>query len=290
MKHGIYYAFWEHEWSAEYTYYVHKVAKLGFDILEIGGTPLPDYSKEQLRELRRTAEQEGIILTTGYGPSWEHNIASPDPEIRAGAAEWFRKLFFAMGELDSHVLGGALYTYWPIDYTRPFDKEEDWKRSVEGVQVLSDLAKPYDINLGMEALNRFETYLINTAEEDVRFVKEGGRENVKVMLDTFHMNIEETSIVEAIHTAGSYLGHFHTGECNRLCPGMGRIPWREIGEALRDIGYNGTVVMEPFVQRGGQVGSDIHVWRDLSHSASEEKLDEMAHNAVVFQRYMFDET
>ena len=289
MRHGIYYAYWEQEWGAEYTQYVKKVASLGFDILELGGTPLPDYSEAQIHELRQCALDNRIELTTGYGPSYEHNMGAVDPKIRDGAIEWYKKLFYVMGELDSHVLGGALYTYWPIDFTKPFDKAEDWKRSVEGMQILGELAQPYDITLGMEALNRFEGYLINTAEEDVRFCKEVGRANVKVMLDTFHMNIEEQSIAAAIRMAGELLGHFHTGECNRQCPGKGRIPWREIGEALRDIGYNGTVVMEPFVQMGGQVGSDIHVWREIEPHITAEQLDEDARQAVIFQRYMFDQ-
>ena len=106
------------------------------------------------------------------------------------------------------------------------------------------------------------------------------------MLDTFHMNIEEDSIGGAIRTAGSLLGHLHTGECNRRVPGKGRTPWREIGEALRDIGYNGTVVMEPFIKMGGTVGSDIKVWRDLSEGANEAEMDKQAQDALVFQRYM----
>jgi len=78
------------------------------------------------------------------------------------------------------------------------------------------------------------------------------------------MNIEEDSIGGAIRQAGSLLGHFHTGECNRRCPGKGRTPWREIAEALKDIHYQGAAVMEPFVRMGGQVGSDIKIWRDIS--------------------------
>ena len=112
-------------------------------------------------------------------------------------------------------------------------------------------------------LNRFENHVLNTAEEGVAFVREVGKPNVKVHLDTFHMNIEEDSFGEAIRTAGPLLGHFHTGENNRRVPGKGRLPWHEIGTALREIGYDGAVVMEPFVKMGGGVGSDIKVWRDL---------------------------
>ncbi len=287
MKYGIYYAYWEHEWEASYERYVDKVARLGFDILEIGGKPLPDYTDAQIRSLRDCAAAAGITLTAGYGPSFDHNMGAADPAIRKGAAEWWKKLFEVMGALDIHLIGGALYSYWPVDFSQ-VNKEEDWKRSVEGVQILSELAAPYDINLGMEVLNRFENHILNTAEEGVRFVKETGKDNVKVMLDTFHMNIEETSIGDAIRTAGPLLGHFHTGECNRKVPGQGRTPWREIGDAFRDIGYDGTVVMEPFVRMGGQVGKDIKIWRDISHGATEAELDKDAQDALIFEHYMLD--
>lgn len=286
MKHGIYYAYWEKEWGADYLYYVEKVAKLGFDILELGAKPLPDYTEKDIAELKACVQANGIELTAGYGPAASQNIGSADAAVRENALKWFTRLFQVMEKLDIHLLGGALYSYWPVDYSVPVDKQGDWERSVEGMKKMGAVAAEYGITLGMEVLNRFENHILNTAEEGVAFVKQVGLDNVKVMLDTFHMNIEEESIGRAIRTAGPLLGHFHTGECNRMVPGKGRTPWREIGEALRDIGYDGTVVMEPFVNMGGQVGSDIKVWRDISHGASEEMLDKDAQDALVFQRYM----
>lgn len=286
MKHGIYYAYWEKEWAADYIPYIEKVAKLGFDILEIGGAALPALDNEQLKNLRNASETFGIELTTGYGPQPQHDVG--DLKTRQGALEWYKKMFYAMGEIGSTVIGGALYSHWPIDYSQPINKAEDWKYAVEGMKLLSELAKPYGIQLNMESLNRFEGYLINTAEECIRFVREVDCPNVWVMLDTFHMNIEETDISAAIRSAGNLLGHFHTGECNRMVPGKGRMPWREIGNALREIGYDKTVVMEPFVNTGGQVGSDIKIWRELIPGIDDTMLDKDAADAVVFQRYMLE--
>lgn len=287
MKHGIYYAYWEQEWAADYKRYVEKVAKLGFDILEIGAGPLPEYAEQDVKELKKCAQDNGITLTAGYGPTFNHNIGSSDAGVREEALEWYKRLFEVLAELDIHLIGGALYSYWPVDFANA-DKTEDWKWSVEGMQRLAPAAAKYDINLGMEVLNRFESHILNTAEEGVKFVEEVGMDNVKVMLDTFHMNIEEQSIGGAIRRAGKLLGHFHTGECNRMVPGKGRIPWREIGDALRDIGYDGTAVMEPFVRMGGQVGADIKVWRDISRGAYEAQLDDDARRALEFQRYMLE--
>lgn len=86
-----------------------------------------------------------------------------------------------MGELDMHWLGGALYSYWPVDFST-VNKPEDWKYSVEGVRELADAAKPYGIDLGMEVINRFETHILNTSEEGVEFVKEVDKDNVKLCL------------------------------------------------------------------------------------------------------------
>ena len=289
MKHGIYYAYWEHEWAADYGKYVDKAAKLGFDVLEIGCAPVADYTQAQAAELRKRAEDNHIILSGGYGPTAEHNISAKDQCVRDGAVEWYKKLFENMGRLDMHMLCGAIYSYWPVDFTKCDPKPEEWKRSVEGINILADLAAPYGINLGMETINRFENYLLNTAEECIAFVKEVDKPNVKVHLDTFHMNIEEDDMCAAIRAAGPLLGHLHTGEANRRAPGHGgRIPWFEIGQALKDIRYDGMVVMEPFVLMGGQVGQDIKIWRDLSRGATMEELDRDAAEAVAFQRIMLD--
>jgi D-psicose/D-tagatose/L-ribulose 3-epimerase len=131
-------------------------------------------------------------------------------------------------------------------------------------------------------VNRFEHFLINDAKEAVQYIIDVNRPNVKVMLDCFHMNIEEDNMGDAIRYVSNHLGHFHIGECNRRVPGKGHMPWDEIFKALHDIGYQGYVVMEPFVQMGGRIGSDIKVWRDLSDSADEDKLDTDIAESVRF--------
>lgn len=294
MQHGIYYAYWEREWQGDYIRYIKKVADLGFDILEIAAGPLPNYSNEQLLELRNCAQDHGIRLTVGYGPTAQNNVASSDPKIRANALEFYKDLFQRMEKINATLLGGAIYSCWPIDYSKPVDKAGDWSRGVEGIAKLSQIGLEYGIEtIGMEVLNRFENHVLNTAKEGVEFVKnvrdlESGATNVKVMLDTFHMNIEEQSIGNAIRTAGDLLGHFHTGECNRMVPGQGRTPWREIHDALVDINYDGPVVMEPFVIPGGQVGQDIKIWRNMVSDVSEQALDVDAKDALIFQKYMLE--
>ncbi len=286
MKHGIYYSYWEHEWSAKFGPYIEKVAKLGFDIIEVAAHHINDYSDAELAEIRQSAIDNNIILTAGIGPTKSRHLSSPDASVRAAGKAFFEQTLSNVAKLDIRTIGGALHSYWPVDYSQPVDKEGDWARGVEGIHGIADFANNLGINLCIEVLNRFENHVLNTAVEGVAFVKQVGKPNVKVMLDTFHMNIEEDSFSDAIRTAGDLLGHFHTGESNRRVPGKGRMPWHEIGAALREINYTGAVVMEPFVKTGGKIGSDIRVWRDLSNGADEAQLDEDARRSLEFSRFV----
>ena len=98
------------------------------------------------------------------------------------------------------------------------------------------------------------------------------------------MNIEESSFRDAILACRGKLGHFHLGEANRLPPGEGRLPWDEIFEALKEIQYDGTIVMEPFLRAGGSVSRAVGVWRDMSNGATDEQLDERAGRSLQFVR------
>ena len=288
MKYGIYYAYWEDQWKADYIQYIEKVAKLGFDFLEIACTPINGYSRQTLLDLRQCAADNGIFLTAGHGPSADQNLASADPAVAANAKAFFTTLLRNLETLGIHTIGGGIYSYWPVDYSKPIDKMGDWARSVKSVREIGKVAEDCGVNYCLEVLNRFEGYLLNTAAEGVKFVKEVGVPSVKVMLDTFHMNIEEDSIGSAIRSTKGLLGHFHTGECNRRVPGRGRTPWHEIALALKDIGYNGNVCMEPFVRMGGKVGEDIKIWRELEPGITEAKMDADAKAALDFERIVLE--
>lgn len=287
MKYGIYFAYWEKEWNVDQKQYISKVKRLGFDILEISCAMLKNISMRELEDLKKEAENEGIILTAGYGPGADENLGSSDAAVTEHAIRFYTDILKKLEFLNIHTLGGGIYSYWPVDYTRPVDKAGDWSRSVANVRKVGKIAQECGVDYCLEVLNRFEGYLINTCAECRAFVEEVDVPSVKIMLDTFHMNIEEDSMTEAILLAGDKLGHFHVGENNRRLPGKGGFPWYEIGMALRAIGYRGNVVMEPFVTSGGTVGSDIKVWRDLSRGASQQQLDDDAKNSVAFLRNVF---
>ena len=244
MKYGIYISYWEKEWGGDPIAYVERVKNLGFDILEVACQDFLGKEDAYMERLRESARAAGLRLTGGYGPDAAHNISSADPSIVKAAFEKYEAMFKKMQIAGIDLLGGGLYTYWPADYSKPVDKIGDTARAITNVRELGDMAAAYGITLGMEVLNRFEGYLLNTCEEALDLVTKIDRPNVKIMLDTFHMNVEEDSFGDAVRLAGPLLGHMHVGEANRRPPHEGgRIPWKEIGDALHEIGYDGDVVM-----------------------------------------------
>lgn len=287
MKYGIYFAYWEKEWNADQKAYIRRVKDLGFDGLEISCAMLKNSSVRELAELKKMAGEQGVILTAGYGPNASENLASKDSATVKNAIAFYTDILKKLEQLDIHTLGGGIYSYWPVDYSKPIDKKGDWERSIANVRTVGKVAGECGVDYCLETLNRFEGYLINTCKECKDFVESVDVPAVKIMLDTFHMNIEEDSMIEAILLAGDRLGHFHVGENNRRLPGKGRVPWYEIGCALRAIGYDRNVVMEPFVREGGTVGSDIKIWHDLSKGATEEQLDADAAESVRFLKNVF---
>ncbi len=288
MKFGIYYAYWEHEWGGDCVPYIKKCSKLGFDVLEVPCGDFHEKPDSYFKELKNIAEAHGMLLSGGYGPRPEHNLASADTALIENAFKFYGDVFRKMEMAGIDRIGGALYSYWPVDFASGFDKKADTERSIKNMRILADMAANHGITLCMESLNRFEGYMINEAYEDVDYVKAVDKPNVKSMLDTFHMNIEEDSLIDAIKLTKGTLGNFHVGEANRRCPNPnGRMDWKAIGDALKEIGYDGYVIMEPFVQMGGKVGQDVSIWRDLSKGATVEQLDQDAANSVKYLKEIF---
>ena len=287
MKYGTLYSYWSHEWVCDYPAVAKKVRAAGCDILEVGAPHIAAMTDAQLAELKAAAEDNGLILTTNIGPSKDQDLASPDPAIRKNGLDFLTGVLRAMDKIGSKSLVGAMYSFWPCDF-KYTDKEAAWDTSIAEMKKLAAVAEDLGIDLCQEVLNRFETYIMTNAAEGVEYCKRVDCPRCKVLLDTFHMNIEEDNIPAAIRLTGDYLGHIHVGEANRKLPGQGSLDWKAIAAAVHDVHYDGNVVMEPFLLKGGSVGKDIKVWRDLSNGADEAKMDQMLADAVKFLHANFD--
>ncbi len=281
-KIGIYYAYWTHDWDADFHPFIEKVAGLGFDVLEVNAGTVADMSSQERRELGAHARQRGIALSHCIGLPLQYDVASVDAGTRRHGIAYLQKMAAAIGELGGGNLTGILYGCWPAAMPEgQTDKRPFLERSVSSMKEAVKAAEDNGVILNIEVVNRFEQFILNTCDEAIAYVQAVGSPNVRILLDTYHMNIEEDQIGEAIEKAGALLGHFHIGENNRMPPGYGHIPWTEIGAALRKIRYEGYVVMEPFLMPGGQVGRDIRVFRDMRGSLD---LDDEARKALMFVR------
>lgn len=277
---GIYYAYWTREWDVDFLPFIRKAQSLGFDILEINGGAVVALSSAERKHLRDEAAARNIALTFGIGLPPHYDVSSQDERVRQAGVQFMKDMVAAVAECGGEMIGGTVHSYWPA--TPPRDLEEKRRIRNQGIKSMKEVlpvAADLGVTLNVEVINRFEQFLLNTAAEAVSFVDEIDMPNCGVLLDTFHMNIEEDSFLGALKTVGPRLKSFHVGEANRKPPGMGRLPWEEIRQGLDAIDFHGPVVMEPFVTPGGTVGRDIGIWREIM---PEENLDDAVSRSVAF--------
>lgn len=290
MQFGTLYAYWNKEGvcdAAGYAALIARAKSIGFDILEVSAQHVYEMSEAELAQLNALSKQHGILFTTNSGPAKEYDLASVDETVRQNGIRYFEVVLEKMTILGSKSLAGAIYSYWPCSFDDT-DKEGAWARSIASLKVVAETAERLGITIALEVLNRNESYILNTCEEAMEYCDKVDSKAIKILLDTYHMNIEEDDPVAAIRLAGPRLAHFHVGEANRKLPGMNNtIDWKEIGAALHEIGYEGTVVMEPFLQAGGAVSHSIRLWRDLSHQADEAQMDRYITDSLHFLKGAF---
>ena len=286
-KLGIFMNFWEKGWAADHTKYIQKAAEIGFDILEFQAQPLLEMSDDHIRDLRKTADEYGIELTYSLGLDRRYDVSSLNETVRAGGVKYLQNIIRKMEGGGGTLLSGVSYAGWGTPDDMGDSKKPYWDQSVRSMREIIKVAEACGVTYCVEAVNRFETCLINTAKEALAYIEEIDSKNIGVLLDTYHMNIEEDSIGDAIRLVGAErLKSFHTGDNNRRAPGRGHIDWDEVFGALSEIGYKGRIVSEPFVMQGGEVGRDIHVYRDLIEDPCEAAIDAEAKYLLKFEKAM----
>ena len=279
--------FWEKNWAADHKKYIKKAAEIGFDILEFQAQPLLEMSDDHIRDLRKTADEYGIELTYSLGLDRRYDVSSLDETVRKGGVEYLQNIIRKMHVGGGTLLSGVSYAGWGTPDDMQDTKQPYWEQSVKSMKEIIKVAEDCGVTYCVEAVNRFETCLINTAKEALAYIEEIDSKNIGVLLDTYHMNIEEDSLGDAIRLVGpNRLKSFHTGDNNRRAPGRGHIDWDEVFGALADIGYKGRIVSEPFVMQGGEVGRDIHVYRYLIENPCEAAIDAEAKYLLEFEREM----
>jgi D-psicose/D-tagatose/L-ribulose 3-epimerase len=278
---GIHFGYWTQFWDVDQLPFVQRASRLGFDILEVRAQKIKRMTSAERDALKAAADEAGLGLTYSIGLQEDMDLVSEDSSVRRNGVSFLQDLCKAMQQMGGTIMAGINYSSWPRKLMPGEDKKVLTDRAVDGVREAVKAAEDCGVIFCIEVVNRFEHFIMNTAAEGIAFAQRVGSLNCKLLLDTFHMNIEEDSLRGSLVEAKDWLAHFHIGEPNRRPPGEGRMPWAEIFGALKEINYQGAVVMEPFLVPGGEVGRDISVYRDL---LGEKDLDDLAARSVQFVR------
>jgi D-psicose/D-tagatose/L-ribulose 3-epimerase len=241
-----------------------KVKSMGFDILEIS---VEDPSLIDVKAVKQVLEEHRLqtIVCGVFGPN--RNICSVDAEPRENARQYILWLIDAAAQLSSETICGPMYSSVGKDHIEdPVERQEEWQRAVAGIRELAEVAKKRGVKLAMEPLNRFETDMINVVSQGMKFIEETQMDNVGLHLDSFHMHLEEKDSGQAIRQAGRKVFHFHACENDRGVPGTGQVHWDEIRQALKDIGYQGPVVIESFTNQVKEIARAVCIWREIAPS------------------------
>ena len=240
------------------------VKSMGFDILEIAVENPDLIDVKVVKEILQDNELAAIVCGA-FGPN--RNISSSDPEIRENARKYRLWLIDAADQLGSETICGPMYSAVGKDHIEdPVERLEEWQRAVAGIKEIAAVAQKKGIKLAMEPLNRFETDMINVVSQGLKFIEETGMDNVGFHLDTFHMHLEEKNSADAIRKAGKKVFHFHAFENDRGIPGTGQVHWDEIVKALKDINYQGPVVIESFTNQVKEIARAVCIWREIAPS------------------------
>lgn len=280
MQIGVNTWVWTSPFSSEDFHLIPKIKAMGFDLIEIA---LDDAAIIDADRLRRTAADNGLSIGIcgAFGPN--RDISCEDPAIRQIGYDYIVDSIRFAEKVGSTLFSGPIYSaVGKARLVSPEQKARERAWCGENMRALGKLASDTGITVGVEPLNRFETDMINLVEQAIALIEEVDCPAYKIHIDTFHSNIEEKSIPDAIRRAGSRLGHVHACENDRGTPGTGHQDWVGIRDALREISYQGAVVIESFTPGAVEIAKAAAIWRPLAPSQ-----DELAREGARFLRQLF---
>jgi len=277
MKYSVHAGLWMARWTDQITPILKTVADLGFDGIEVS---LLGMSDEKAAALGKAVREHGLEVTCSDGLSVEKDITSNDAFVREAGIEYLKWAIRTTSLIGSRSLAGVLYAPWGV--YDPDNKAVRTERAASAFKALDHELEAHNVTFGLEAINRFETDLVNTSAEAVALAEASGSKRVGVLLDTFHLNIEEKNIDTAITGADDKLVHFHVSDNDRGVPGSGHLPWDTVKDALDKINYDSWIVAEMFVIAGNPASRDLNIWRNIEPDASRA-----AQQALSFMRSQF---
>lgn len=241
-----------------------KVKSMGFDILELA-CETPELI--DVPSVKHKLAEHGLqaIVCGAWGP--ERDIASDNRTVAAASKDYIRWLIDAAAELGSPTVCGPMYSgVGKAHLDEASARRAEWQRSVQGIREMANIAADQGVRLALEPLNRFETDMINVVDQGLDYLDDVGMSNVGFHLDTFHMHLEERNSGAAIRKAADRIFHFHACENDRGVPGAGQVHWDEVAAALKQVRYDGPVVIESFTAEVKEIARAVCIWREIAPS------------------------
>nr|WP_256439304.1 sugar phosphate isomerase/epimerase [Pseudozobellia sp. WGM2] len=253
---------------------------MGYDSVEI---PVEDPSLIDGKVVKEELLKNGLSSTVCgvFGPT--KDLTSDDVQLHKNCFDYVEKCFELCTTFEVDFLAGPMYS--AVGKARMVSSEQrkaEWELAVKNLRKVCDIAKGFGQSIALEPLNRFESDLVNTAEDVVRLTNDINESNAKVLLDGFHMTIEEKNIREAIRTVGEKLIHVQVSENHRGIPGTGLTPWDDFQQGLKDINYEGGIVIESFTPEIKELAGAVCIWKNLADSQ-----DEFASEGIKFLKKTF---
>jgi D-psicose/D-tagatose/L-ribulose 3-epimerase len=257
-----------------------KFKRWGFDGVEIAVENPADIDAAFVRA---QLDRYGLVCTSVcacFPPS--RDLRGSKAQQRATVA-YLKQLVDMADILGTDIVMGPLYSATGrADAVLAAEKKHQWHTVRGHLKTICDYAEANGKIICLEPLNRFETDFINTVEQGLQMIREVKSPALKLLLDTFHMNIEEKNPAEAIRRAGKHVGHIHASASDRGTPGNDHVDWCGVAQALRDIRYDGAVVIESFTQDVKVIARAAAIWRKI-----EPKRDDIASQGLAFLKTTF---
>jgi D-psicose/D-tagatose/L-ribulose 3-epimerase len=257
---GIHALVWTEGWSEDDCRRAVALTKeTGYDLIEI---PLLEPAEVDAAMTRRVLEEAELAASCSLGLDFERDVSSADPSVAARGEELLKQAVDVTAAIGASFLGGVVHSAMGKYLAPPTDRGR--RNCVEALRRIAARAELSGVTLGVEAVNRYESNLVNTVEQALALVDEVRAPNVVVHLDTYHMNIEEANLADPVRGCADRLGYVHIGESHRGYLGTGTVAFDELFGALGEIGYEGPLTFESFSTAviSERFATALAVWRD----------------------------
>lgn len=262
VKIGMHASLWAASWTREAAELAVPEAEAhGLDVIEF---PLLVPEDIDAAHSRKLFEKHGIEPTASLCLP-EDKMAQLEPEK---AQAFLIKALDKAHEVGTSFLGGVTYSALGFRSGKP-PSEAEYDNMVRALKPAAKHARKLGITLGIEPCNRYETHLLNSSVQALAFLEKLDEPNVTIHLDTYHMNIEEKGIGSAFRKTGEHCRYVHLSESDRGVPGTGTIDWDDMFRALRDIEFEGRLVVESFVTLPPEIAAALSVWRPVAKDRHE---------------------